>query len=218
MPSSSLLKLRIEETGDESDAELSEAFAAALLDASDKYAPAGSEPVRTLGRTTPQWSEDYSPATRRKLEKAAEALRKEEERLEAARQKVEERAAEALRKQEQRAAAEQRKEDERIAAIERREEERAEIARRKEERQRSSPFYRATSWLRSRRVLPEKQLRVLETVSLGEKRFVSVLQVGGSRFLIGGGSTGVSLLTQLDAPQAPATAAQQSAAGAGHAR
>jgi len=213
MQSASLLKLRIQESQQESDAELSEVFAAALLDASDKYAPAGSEPARTPGRPAAWWNEDYSPATKRKLEKAAEALRKEEERLEAARLKVEERAAAALREQELRAAAEQRKEDERIAAVRRREEQRAEIARRKEERRRSSPFYRVSSWLRSRRVLQEKQLRVLETVSLGEKRFVSLLQVEGSKFLIGGGSNGVALLTQLDT-QKPANATQPVTAGA----
>lgn len=44
---------------------------------------------------------------------------------------------------------------------------------------------------------PEKQLRVQETVTLGEKRFVAVLQVEGRKFLIGGGSAGVSLLTAL---------------------
>lgn len=45
---------------------------------------------------------------------------------------------------------------------------------------------------------PEKQLRVSETVALGEKRFVAVLQCEGRKFLIGGGSAGVSLLTSLD--------------------
>ena len=42
-----------------------------------------------------------------------------------------------------------------------------------------------------------KNLRVCETVSLGEKRFVAVVQVDGERFLIGGASTSVSLLTRL---------------------
>jgi hypothetical protein len=43
-----------------------------------------------------------------------------------------------------------------------------------------------------------KQLRVTETVSLGEKRFVAVVHVEGQKFLIGGGASGVSLLTQLE--------------------
>ncbi len=36
-----------------------------------------------------------------------------------------------------------------------------------------------------------------ETVSLGEKRFVAVVYAEGHKFLIGGGSSGVALLTQL---------------------
>lgn len=46
-----------------------------------------------------------------------------------------------------------------------------------------------------------KRLQVAETVSLGEKRFVAVIRVDGREFLIGGGATNVSLLTQLDARQ-----------------
>jgi hypothetical protein len=56
---------------------------------------------------------------------------------------------------------------------------------------------RAFSWLRSASVAP-KQLRVEDTVSLGEKRFVAIVHAEGRRFLIGGGSAGVSLLKQLD--------------------
>lgn len=44
-----------------------------------------------------------------------------------------------------------------------------------------------------------KRLRVSATVSLGEKRFVAVIQVDGSEFLVGGGATNVALLAQLDA-------------------
>ena len=55
---------------------------------------------------------------------------------------------------------------------------------------------RAWSFL-NRKVAPTKQLRVAETVSLGDKRFVAVVQVEGRKFLIGGGSAGVALLTQL---------------------
>ena len=59
---------------------------------------------------------------------------------------------------------------------------------------------RAWQWLtRNRAFGAEKQLRVVETLSLGEKRFVALLQVEGRKFLIGGGASGVSLLTPLDA-------------------
>ena len=56
---------------------------------------------------------------------------------------------------------------------------------------------RAFSWLKVRGAAP-KQLSVLETVSLGEKRFAAILQADGRRFLIGGGTTNVTLLAQLD--------------------
>jgi flagellar biosynthesis protein FliO len=58
---------------------------------------------------------------------------------------------------------------------------------------------RAFSWLRSKYALnTTKRLRVAETVSLGEKRFVALVCVEGREFLIGGGSSGVCLLTPLD--------------------
>ena len=38
-----------------------------------------------------------------------------------------------------------------------------------------------------------------ETVSLGEKRFVAVVQVDGRHFLVAGGPTNIALLAQLDA-------------------
>jgi hypothetical protein len=57
---------------------------------------------------------------------------------------------------------------------------------------------RVWSWLnRNYSMSKTKQLRVAETVSLGDKRFVAVVQVEGRKFLIGGGTAGVSLLTQL---------------------
>jgi flagellar biosynthesis protein FliO len=59
---------------------------------------------------------------------------------------------------------------------------------------------RAFSWLGARAATP-KQLRVVETVSLGEKRFAAILHADGRRFLIGGGTAGVSLLAQLDETQ-----------------
>lgn len=46
----------------------------------------------------------------------------------------------------------------------------------------------------------KKRLRVCETVPLGEKRFVAVIQVDDKQFLVGGASNSVSLLAQLDKP------------------
>ena len=43
-----------------------------------------------------------------------------------------------------------------------------------------------------------RRLQVGETVSLGEKRFVAVIQIDGLEFLIGGGATNVALLAQLN--------------------
>ena len=43
-----------------------------------------------------------------------------------------------------------------------------------------------------------RRMRVSETVSLGDKRFVSIVEVDGQSFLIGGGSSGVALLTSLE--------------------
>ncbi len=45
-----------------------------------------------------------------------------------------------------------------------------------------------------------RRLRVAETVSLGEKRFVSIIEVDGVSFLIGGGTSNLALLAQLPAP------------------
>ena len=45
-----------------------------------------------------------------------------------------------------------------------------------------------------------RRLRVSETVSLGEKRFVSIVEVDGTSFLIGGGASNVTLLTSLGGP------------------
>jgi hypothetical protein len=43
-----------------------------------------------------------------------------------------------------------------------------------------------------------KQLRLAETVALGEKRFVAIIHAEGRKYLVGGGPTGVALLAQLD--------------------
>ncbi len=66
------------------------------------------------------------------------------------------------------------------------------------------PLRKIWRWLQgvgSMRLLQVKprRLRVAETVSLGEKRFVSIVEVDGRSLLIGGGSAGVALLQQLDA-------------------
>jgi flagellar biogenesis protein FliO len=59
---------------------------------------------------------------------------------------------------------------------------------------------RAWGWLQSRRVARSntRRLRVAETVSLGEKRFVAVVQVDGRHFLLAGGPANIVLLAQLD--------------------
>jgi len=46
-----------------------------------------------------------------------------------------------------------------------------------------------------------KRLRVCESVSLGEKRFVAVIQVDGEEFLVGGASNSVSTLARLERPR-----------------
>jgi hypothetical protein len=54
------------------------------------------------------------------------------------------------------------------------------------------------SWLHSKYTMSSaKRLRVTEMVPLGEKRFLAVVSVEGREFLIGGGASGVSVVTQL---------------------
>ncbi|HEY1648513.1 MAG TPA: flagellar biosynthetic protein FliO [Terracidiphilus sp.] len=78
---------------------------------------------------------------------------------------------------------------------------------------------RAWSWLqKNNKFSAAKQLRVAETVSLGEKRFVALVDIDGQKFLIGGGASGVSLLTQLGATDTAADALQAIAAGAGQSK
>jgi flagellar biogenesis protein FliO len=61
----------------------------------------------------------------------------------------------------------------------------------------------AIKWItqRVRAQRARKNLRVCESVSLGEKRFVAVLQIDDQRFLIAGSSGSVSLLTRLQEAQ-----------------
>jgi flagellar protein FliO/FliZ len=46
----------------------------------------------------------------------------------------------------------------------------------------------------------KKRLRVCETVPLGDKRFVAVIQVDDQQFLLGGSSNSINLLAQLEKP------------------
>lgn len=50
-----------------------------------------------------------------------------------------------------------------------------------------------------------RRLRVAETISLGEKRFVAIVEVDGMPLLLGGSSTGVVLLKELGQQPAAAT-------------
>jgi hypothetical protein len=58
-------------------------------------------------------------------------------------------------------------------------------------------------WIQAKKLERTKlrRLQVVETVSLGEKRFVAVVQVDSMQFLIGGGPTAVSLLAQLNSAE-----------------
>ena len=58
----------------------------------------------------------------------------------------------------------------------------------------------AWRWIERKRTQQSasRRLRITETVSLGEKRFVSILEVNGARYLIGGAANQISLLAVLD--------------------
>lgn len=64
-------------------------------------------------------------------------------------------------------------------------------------------------WLQQSRMSRSatRRLRVAETISLGEKRFVSILQVDDAQFLIGSSGLGVQLLAQLESSSAVAAPA-----------
>lgn len=51
-----------------------------------------------------------------------------------------------------------------------------------------------------------RRLRLSESLSLGERRFVAVVEFEGSRFLLGGTATSVVLLSRLRDPQPMARA------------
>lgn len=65
-----------------------------------------------------------------------------------------------------------------------------------------------TGWRRLsllRRRAPH-QLRLCESLALGERRFVAVIEFEHSRFLVGGTSASLALLARLDPPLAEAAA------------
>ena len=69
-----------------------------------------------------------------------------------------------------------------------------------------APLASAWAWLKDNYASSTtKRMRVAETVSLGEKRFVAILRVDGREFLIGGGTSGISLLTQIEKPSVKKT-------------
>jgi len=45
---------------------------------------------------------------------------------------------------------------------------------------------------------PERRLRLCETLSLGEKRFIAVVEYGKQKFLLAGTPQNISLLQSLD--------------------
>jgi hypothetical protein len=61
----------------------------------------------------------------------------------------------------------------------------------------------AWKWIERKRVqqTAARRLRVTDTISLGDKRFVSIVQVDGAQFLIGGATGSISLLAILDNKQ-----------------
>jgi hypothetical protein len=70
---------------------------------------------------------------------------------------------------------------------------------------------RVWTWLtRNYSLSQSKRMRVAETISLGEKRFVALLTVDGREFLIAGGASSVSLLSQWNSSaESPASGKQK---------
>jgi flagellar biogenesis protein FliO len=50
----------------------------------------------------------------------------------------------------------------------------------------------------------ERKIELCETLSFGDRRFVALIAVEGQKFLVGGASNSISLLTSLPQPGAPA--------------
>lgn len=59
---------------------------------------------------------------------------------------------------------------------------------------------RLWNWIRERQAARSstRRLHVASAVSLGEKRFIALIQIDEQQFLVGGGATNVSLLAWLD--------------------
>ena len=97
-----------------------------------------------------------------------------------------------------------------------------ETPRRRKQRGRKSPsvisFFRSVlsrtlNWFRTRQLARDpRKLKLLESVSLGDKRFAAVLEYEGHRFLIGGAPQSVQLLTPLPSSSFSATLATKQAA------
>jgi len=54
---------------------------------------------------------------------------------------------------------------------------------------------------RSWRTGPPRQLRVCENLALGEKRFLSVVEFGRRKFLVGGTGNSLAMLAVLSSPE-----------------
>lgn len=75
---------------------------------------------------------------------------------------------------------------------------------------RTDPWRYLRKWcsrmLRAGRHQP-RQLRISESVSLGDRRFIAVLEFADARYLVGGTSSSLVLLAQLEKGSVPALAA-----------
>ena len=70
-------------------------------------------------------------------------------------------------------------------------------------------FFRLVPWNR-----PVRKLQLRETVSLGNRGLIAVVQYQDQQFLLGCTNTSIAMLAQLaDAPQADATVRQESRKG-----
>jgi flagellar biogenesis protein FliO len=68
----------------------------------------------------------------------------------------------------------------------------------------------AWGWVRNCDPRPAKRLKLCETLPLGEHRFLAVVEFGPSRFLVGGTSSSLVLLSHLEnATEPQATPAWQ---------
>jgi hypothetical protein len=77
-------------------------------------------------------------------------------------------------------------------------------------RPKANTLARAWSWLSTQYPLaPAKRMRMVQNIPLGEKRFVALVTVDNREFLIGGGASGVSLLSQWDSEAKPSVAGKQ---------